>query len=275
MRLEFLKPGETVVLFLRYSDRHAGSYTLANNFKSAIRIANSSEVIKILKGKQPEEKIETYIASLLTASLDSLSGVDLKNAVSDLAMLQEKRSSAAINAALDNIKDPVIWGETLITLFRLGDYSRLPEAVAFIQSEGKSDSVSLNVKSYLASKISLIKDTDLVGKYCIPLLQHRDEQIRRFAAKAVRNARMRTAMPQLIKGLQDSDDEVKYECLMGLADMLGRVGAWAPSYELFLNKKQEYVMRWQNWWDSGGKDEYMTIRISTRGSYEGILVRAQ
>jgi HEAT repeat protein len=78
------------------------------------------------------------------------------------------------------------------------------------------------------------------------LLRSSDVNVRRAAAAALRNTQNRAAIPSLAQGaLQDSDREVQYEAVIGLAEITGMNGDWAPTYGAFLKEPQRYVDHWR------------------------------
>lgn len=252
---ECLNPGEMVIVFLCGNGQNAGSYVLANDYRSAIRIPECQAVTRLLEGQTLAGKTEAQITSLLIASLDVCSSDMIENALSDLVSLEGRQAITTINGLLDRCKVPAVQGEALAALIRLGDYTRLPKGVDFLQS-GEADCAVRNAKINLSGQLSLVTNAELVARYYIPLLRHSSEFVRRDAAYAVRRSKARIAVPQLIGGLQDSDQEVRYHCLMALAEIFGHTGGWAPSKEVFEKNERDYIGRWQTWWDNGGRNEF-------------------
>jgi len=199
--LERLNPGERVVLLLKTNEKSAGVFMFVNEYRSAIRLADTPAVTRLLEAQPPFEKSEPQIASLLTASLEGFSRKTFGQELSDLASLLGKQASPTIITLVDHAKDAVIRGQALTSLVRLGDYSRLAEGVEFLLSEGESDSAVLNAKVELSNAMAFVKDAALAGKYFIPLMQNPSVFIRQNAVYAVRQSRLRIAVPYFIKGL--------------------------------------------------------------------------
>lgn len=241
------------MLFLRTNEQHAGTFVFVDDYKSAIRIADSPSVTRLLDAQSLSGKPEEQIASLLTASLETFSGRMLYQSLSDLVGLQGKQAGPAIKTLLDHSQDPVTRGQALEALIHVGDYSRLAEAAEYLNSERESDTAVLNAKKSPSYQMSHVRDAELVAKYCIPLLRHPSDFVRRDAAYAVRKAKLRSAVPELLKGLEDSDPDTRYHCLMGLAGILGRDGDWAPSKEVYEKSEPDYIRRWKTWWEDEGQ----------------------
>ncbi|MCX6997737.1 MAG: HEAT repeat domain-containing protein [Kiritimatiellaeota bacterium] len=145
----------------------------------------------------------------------------------------------------------------MTALFRLGDYSRLAEGVEFLQGAPESDQAVVHAKALLSNQMGYVTNTELIAKNYIPLLQHTNDFIRQNAIYAFRKARLHMAVPYLIKGLQDSNQDIRYQCLMGLSETLRRTAGWATSKGEFMNNEREYIGRWQAWWESSGRNEFM------------------
>jgi len=243
--LQFLNPGERMVLFLRAPKQGTESYTFVNDYHSAIRIADSPAVTRLLEAQSPQGKPEEQIARLLTTSLEATSDTMF---MEDLINLQGKQAIPAIKALLDHSKDPGTRENCLIALIRFGDYSRLKEAVEFLNSYPGGG-------QRLSARMAQVTDTNLVAEYYVPLLQHPSDFVRRWAAYAVRHARLRSAAPQMIKGLEDSDLDTRYQCLMGLGETVG--GPAGIATDLFKKNESKYIMQWKTWWDTKGCLEFM------------------
>ncbi|MBT3375348.1 MAG: hypothetical protein HN742_17240 [Lentisphaerae bacterium] len=67
---------------------------------------------------------------------------------------------------------------------------------------------------------------------------------------------LRGGVPGLVSGLEDADQDVRYQCLMGLAETFGREGDWAPGKPVFLKDEEPYIKRWQDWWREEGRKEH-------------------
>ncbi len=265
---ERLNPGERAVLFLRTSDRDAEAYVFENNYQSAVRIADTPDVTRLLQRRSTRDKPE-QIASLLSASMMVADREKVGQALSDLVNLQGKQASPAIKALLDRSRDAAIRGDALTALLQVGDNSRLSEAVEFVLSENESDRAVLGAKQLLSSRMGLVTDPQLVAKHYFPLLQDHRSFVRQNAAYAIRKAKLQIAAPLLIKGLKDSDPETRYHCLMGLAATLG----WsAPSQELFEKNERDYIELWQRWWEGSGQFEFVEIFLRELTTHSPLVV---
>jgi hypothetical protein len=81
----------------------------------------------------------------------------------------------------------------------------------------------------------------------VPLLHVSNVTVRRAGAAALRNTHNAAATDPLIDALQDSDLEVQYQAVIGLAEITGTTGEWAPGSELFRQDPGRYVDHWREW----------------------------
>jgi len=261
LSFESLNSGERAVLLLSTNDQQTNIYSFANEYRSVIPIADSSEVTQQLDNLQ-QCKPEEQIALLLTTSLNCYTNyMFIKNTIADLTNLQGNKAQAAITTLLDHSKDPVIRGMALTSLISGGDYSRLAEAVEILSSSPESNRL-MNEKRMQSSQMGLITNADLIAKYYIPLMRHSDDFVRRDAAHAIRQARVTNAMPEMMDGLRDSDVTTRYECLMALGEVLNRSDVLLPSRKVFAENEAKYIKDWQNWWERSGRSEFDKSGVS-------------
>jgi hypothetical protein len=50
----------------------------------------------------------------------------------------------------------------------------------------------------------------------------------------------------LSKLLYNSDKEIRYEAVMGLAEITGQ-GSWGPAVNIFNSDEQRYLTYWREW----------------------------
>ncbi len=258
MMLETLDPGKTVVMFLRTVDAKEGDYALANDWRSLIRLANTRKVRQLIKKEQKSGNVKDEIATLLTASLEAFSGkYTYRQGISDLVWLKGQQAAPDLKSLLTTQKADYF--KTHATLLSVGDYSRLEECVQLVQLAESSDKLPRYVdftRAGLLSEMSQVEDAELVAKYYIPLLDHSDHHVRQAATYAIRENKVRRAVPDLIEGLEDSDQNVRYQSLMALALIIERHSKWACAKEYFEKHEGKYIERWQKWWKEEGREQF-------------------
>ena len=95
----------------------------------------------------------------------------------------------------------------------------------------------------LAGSISDVKDVRAMPSL-IRLLHSNDVYIRRGAVTALRNIGNTEAIIPFSQALADSDQEVRYKAVMGLAVITGEK-EWATTIERFKEDEQPYITHWR------------------------------
>jgi HEAT repeat protein len=80
--------------------------------------------------------------------------------------------------------------------------------------------------------------TALLDSYSVP--------IRRGAAQALRRTESPKAINGLIKALEDTDSQVRYWGVVGLAEATGQ-DEWRPNEETFKPREPDYLSHWKEW----------------------------
>ncbi len=160
--------------------------------------------------------------------------------------LETLQTSAATDALRIASKDPDplvrIWA--ISALLARNDIPVLEQVEKLGPISG--DPNVINLTSQLGFAIGKISDARAIPSLA-RLLNSKDVNIRRGAAAGLRNTRDGAAIQPLTQALFDTDRDVQYQAVIGLAEITGTVGEWAPAYPTFLTARQRYVRHWQEW----------------------------
>ncbi len=167
-----------------------------------------------------------------------------EQAVTLLAFSQTPVATAALKAAAANQPQNVRLAAMAVLLAR-GDISLLPEAQQLLLSNDPR--IDPSHRDTVASAIGYGVWDERAVPLLAPLLRSGSVLIRRGAASALRNTRSPKAVRPLAQGLSDSDREVQYYAVIGLAEITGTVGEWAPATPTFLQDPQRYLDHWREW----------------------------
>ncbi len=85
------------------------------------------------------------------------------------------------------------------------------------------------------------------------LLRSGNLNVRRGSASALRSTADGAAIEPLTQALADSDPQVLYQAVIGLAELTGEIGEWAPAVDTFLKDPKRYVKHWRDWAESRTK----------------------
>ncbi|MBT3375347.1 MAG: HEAT repeat domain-containing protein [Lentisphaerae bacterium] len=260
-RLEDLIPGEMHVVLLHDREEGEDYYTLVNDYQSVIHIGESEAVTRLLATGPEQHDAENYVASLLATSFPELSSYsEMVTSLEDLVSLRGKQSVATLKDVLDRSQDPRIKGWILGMLLRLEDRSSVQRAVEFLTEDDESDKAVVDAKRRVSTWLMCVKDKSTVEEYIVPLLKNPEGFVRWRASCVLREAKCARAVPDLVAGLEDTDQRVRHQCLMGLAETMDRGGHWGPGIELLEKDEQTYIKRWQDWWEKEGQELSAKLR---------------
>ena len=245
---EPLDPNEYVILFLK---KKGSKYAFTSQYRGKIHI--SREPLKVeAKGSDPMALIKQEL-------LNSLKDKDPNATLPSLKILEELKDKSAevhIDALLDRL-DPnavAVRGQALITLIRIGNIDHIAEAINYIDQETTTRTHKF-YKTFLTHSLERIRDPNAIVQLH-PLLKHPNELVRSQVAQSLRHIKSPSSIPYLIEGLDDSNVNVRYSCMMGLYKMLGKKGNWGATTNYFRANESEYLSLWKNWWQQEGKEKY-------------------
>jgi hypothetical protein len=107
------------------------------------------------------------------------------------------------------------------------------------------------LRSLLIQKLSEIR-TPAARQQLAALCQNARVDLARAAASALRQLHHPATIPDLIELLNNADLEVRYQAVMGLAELEPGVEA-GPSFEVYHSDESRYLQRWKQWWESSGR----------------------
>lgn len=79
------------------------------------------------------------------------------------------------------------------------------------------------------------------------LLRVPDVTVRRAGAAALRETRDVAAIGPLTEALRDSDRDVQYQAVIGLAEITGAPSEWSPATDGFKQDPDRYLKHWREW----------------------------
>jgi hypothetical protein len=265
-----LPPQSYQVVFLK---RGTSGWELADPFYPSFRAVPGTELkdVRRITPKDaargnvalPEEDTKNdvvmSVTKVLAAALDSnlVSDNERYGLIGVLGQIFNTTSSAALVRAArsPNLSVRVC---ALGELLRRNEVTVLPEAVSLISApdtprEFNPGCPLRNITSGIAIGVRRYWAVPYLGE----LLKLDDVHARRAAATALRRIgaeelmtkpeiAMEKVAPLLVQALEDSDQEVRYEAVLGLARMTKSKG-WAPLEEEFRQDDEKYLAHWKEW----------------------------
>lgn len=160
-----------------------------------------------------------------------------------LARVETATATAALQRAARDL-DPSLGLRAAAALLRRGDLSTFDKVVDVLLHPPQ------HMETDLLRRLAFAIQDGVKDPSAIPaltrLLRARDIQTRRGAAAALRHTEVEAAIEPLSMALQDSDREVRYHAVFGLAVITGQY-EWAPSADVFERDEQRYLTHWREW----------------------------
>jgi len=186
------------------------------------------------------DRVVSAIADLLT-----LPRVELRReAVYILDTAPTDKATEALRRATSD-DDTVVKWQALAALLRRGDISVLDTAEEVLSHP--TPKVEKYLRRNVAVSVEGIRDPRAIATLG-RLLAAPDIETRRSSAGALRHMHSTAAIPALLTALENSDSGVRYQGVIGLAELTREDEV--PSVELFQKNEQRYVSRWKQWGSS-------------------------
>ena len=186
------------------------------------------------------ERVILEIAQVLTAG--DTSSQERLEAVKALGSVQGELVTAALRRAVTD-HDPNVQAQAAATLLQHNDLFALGIAKQLLLNP------PTNIAPYPLAKLALalegIKDSRAVPVLS-RLLDSDKVEVRRSAANALGNIGESIGIAPLTRALNDSDFDVRYYAVLGLARITGQ-DEWGPALPLFEKDEKRYLTHWRDW----------------------------
>ena len=238
-----LTGGQTVLLFLRVNGE---TYVPVNPIGNAIQTL--TEIGPPAAGSSRTQAVAHELEQIiLTADPDS--GADL--------IVHASLARVALRADLDHhllgtpaLQNPLRRAAWVAIALAEGKAEVLDDVPALFTDAARPPAdVLLNL---IVQKVSHLREPAARGQLSA-LLRGSRAELARAAAVSLRQLHDRAVMPDLIEALDNADQEIRYQAVMGLAELEPSVEG-GPSYELYRLDESRYIRLWKQWWESSGRN---------------------
>jgi hypothetical protein len=246
LTFEFLIPELFSIGYPEIRASQFGIFFLRKSLKESYGVLNPYYPFAVASRNAPPTEdgdLDQVIAELENVLITASSSIEQRTqAIFFLDSVRSDRATEALRRAAKD-KDALVRLQGVAALLNRNDISALNIAEDALLHPPS------NVSDYLINNLSLalqnIKDPQAIP-VLTRLMQARDVQTRRGAATALRRTRAVSAIDPLLTGLEDGDREVRYQSVIGLAEITGRY-EWGPSLEVFPKDEQRYLAYWREW----------------------------
>lgn len=188
-------------------------------------------------GGSPLDKIVANLAHLVltpTASLD-----DRMEAISALSSVKTEAATSALRQGAQD-QNTSLGLAAAAALLRRNDITTLDMVVKSLLEP--SQDINDSVRADVIFSLDRIKDSRAIPAL-VRLVTAGDVETRRRAAAALRHTGSPDAKAALAKALDDSDQDVRYSAVTGLAEITGETQGM-PSIEVFKQNESPYLAHW-------------------------------
>ena len=184
------------------------------------------------------------IRNALIRSLDDANEDVVLAAIEQLGKLKGTQSRVALQP-LAVARDPIRRGAAIAALLNGGDVTQVDPAVRVADALPEHP-LREHIKGSIYSAVAALRDPAATGAL-LRAVRRKDRRLRYAAVRALRNIRSERTVPLLMKTLDDTDEDVRYQALMALADVTGRP-EWGTAIDAFRRDEATYIGRWKAWW---------------------------
>ena len=175
---------------------------------------------------------------LLTAKADE----DRQVAVRVLSSARTERATELLRQSAKD-KDVVVRMQSISALLNRDDIETLESAERTLLNPPAGTEPYL--LENMSGALEGIKDPRAIPALQ-RLLQSSSTRTRQGAVSALRQMRTMEAVEGLVIALGDNNREVRYEAVIGLAELTGE-NEWAPATDTFASDEQKYLDHWKEW----------------------------
>jgi hypothetical protein len=128
-------------------------------------------------------------------------------------------------------------------LIRLGDMTELPEVVHLLVT----NTATGDQRMWLLYVIGNSVGDRRVIPALEPLLRSTDSSLRSAAVEALWHIADPGSVPELLRDLQDPDEQVRFYAVRAFSDIANEPGWGGPGESQFEEHQGEYLQHWRNW----------------------------
>lgn len=228
--------GEYGVFFLRNSGD--GYEVLDPDYPSVVALPSSPQISGSIMDKVTAEVCYVLQSPRATNSEKQEALLVLRGVSSPIVMASLRRAAHEDPAADVRLS-------AMALLLRRNDISELPTAENILLHPPSN--IEQNALQGLAFAIRFgIHDPKAIPSLA-RLLLAKNADVRKGAATALRRTHDSAAITPLTQALYDSDPDVLYQAVIGLAEITRTTGDWAPATDTFLKDSQRYLDHWREW----------------------------
>jgi hypothetical protein len=215
----------------------SGGLTIANPYYPSLIAIPGIEV----KEDTPIERVVSLLGAVLASPTASLE--QKREAVFPLTRTKSLAAIRALKGGAEE-RDLALRLSVSAALLERDDISTLQSTEAILRSPNPA------LPDYLVHNLAYAISQGVRNEEAVPsltrLLRARSTETRRAAASALMHVSTNSSIKTLLITLSDSDLQVRYYSVVGLAEITGQMD-WRPNMDDFVSDQQRYLNHWREW----------------------------
>lgn len=229
-----LSEGQTVLLFLKNTER---GYVLTVPTGSTIETLRdiAAPELTLNRTQAVARELEQIIVNADTTSDMFNQAVTARSELSEPVALDEIHTPA--------MNDPVRRLAWVVVALA----NQQPEALQMLTELPENSNLrNSELWSQLVRRVSELRQAAAVPDLA-QLIQSSNSALARAAVVALRQLHDRSTIPHLVAALDNADQQVRYQAVMGLAELEPGVNG-GPAWSVYQSDEQRYLQMWKRWW---------------------------
>jgi len=188
------------------------------------------------------DNVSNEVAYVLTSSRTS--NIERRQAITILGGVNTSHITNILRRTAEN-PDPSLQILACTVLLRRGDITTLPLVESILLHPIAA--YETNMRNALAAALEGVRNPESIALLS-NLVSKGDVRVRRGAAAALSRMEMNEVVTPLKYALRDSDLQVRYYAIIGLASIT-RQGEWGPMFTIYIKNEEKYLKHWREWAD--------------------------
>jgi len=233
-----------LLVFIKTTEE-PGKYLLWDGYNGAIPV-----------GEARPPRAETVYETVEQEILLGLNSKEAHVLEPSLRILGHMGSKEGINKIIDmsrTSKNNAVVSYGLTYRLKENDLSVIGPALKYI-NEASTDTEKMRYLGQVCWAFADITKPEAVSKLN-PLMEHKSPFLREPVATALSNIQDKTSIPWLIKGLDSSNRDAQYRCILGLSRIVGKKGPSRKSWTEFHDDPDFYIKEWKQWWKENSEED--------------------
>ena len=239
-----LQPGTRIVFLRRDHDHYSPADPYYPDFP-AISSISGSKGLQPTAGDYAAIVVREMVAVIASPTASSAEKSQILQV--DDALPASSEVVAAFREGVVNAHEPDLRQRLQGELIAFGDVTELPEVAHLLVTNTATTDQRPWLRYVIGNRVNDRRAIPALG----PLLRSGDSSLRVVAVEALWHIADPTAVPELLRDLQDPDQQVRFYAVRAFCDIANEPGWGGPGESWFQEHEQDYLKHWQEWANQG------------------------